>query len=63
MGLIDDVRKKRDSWVRRFEEHRQEDEGTEDGAPSHGTGSYSGTSPRRQRTRRNGPMGPCLAVE
>jgi hypothetical protein len=27
MGLIDDVRKKRDSWVRRFEEHRQEDEG------------------------------------
>jgi hypothetical protein len=28
VGLIDDVRKKRDSWVRRFEEHRQEDEGT-----------------------------------
>lgn len=27
MGLIDDVRKKRDSWVKRFEEHRQEDEG------------------------------------
>jgi len=27
MGLIDDVRKRRDSWVRRFEEHRQEDEG------------------------------------
>ncbi len=27
MGLVDDVRKKRDSWVRRFEEHRQEDEG------------------------------------
>jgi hypothetical protein len=26
MGLIDDVRKKRDSWVKRFEEHRQEDE-------------------------------------
>lgn len=26
MGLVDDVRKKRDSWVRRFEEHRQEDE-------------------------------------
>lgn len=28
MGLIDDVRKKRDSWVKRFEEHRQEEEGT-----------------------------------
>ncbi len=28
MGLVDDVRKKRDSWVRRFEEHRQEDERT-----------------------------------
>ncbi len=28
MGLVDDVRKKRDSWMRRFEEHRQEDEGT-----------------------------------
>ena len=28
MGLVDDVRKKRDSWVRRFEEHRQEDEGS-----------------------------------
>jgi len=27
MGLVDDVRKKRDSWVRRFEEHRQEEEG------------------------------------
>ena len=26
MGLVDDVRKRRDSWVRRFEEHRQEDE-------------------------------------
>jgi hypothetical protein len=26
MGLVDDIRKKRDSWVRRFEEHRQEDE-------------------------------------
>jgi hypothetical protein len=26
MGLIDDVRKRRDSWVKRFEEHRQEDE-------------------------------------
>ena len=28
MGLIDDVRKKRDSWVKRFEEHRQEEEDT-----------------------------------
>jgi len=27
MGLIDDVRKRRDSWVKRFEEHRQEEEG------------------------------------
>jgi hypothetical protein len=26
MGLIDDVRKRRDSWIKRFEEHRQEDE-------------------------------------
>ncbi len=26
MGLIDDVRKRRDSWVKRFEEHRQEEE-------------------------------------
>lgn len=25
MGLIDDIRKKRDSWIRRFEEQRQED--------------------------------------
>jgi hypothetical protein len=28
MGLIDDVRKKRDSWMGRLEEHRQ-DEGEE----------------------------------
>ncbi len=28
MGLIDDIRKKRDSWMGRFEEHRQ-DEGEE----------------------------------
>jgi hypothetical protein len=28
MGLIDDIREKRDSWMRRFEEHRQ-DEGEE----------------------------------
>jgi len=25
MGLIDDVRKKRDSWISRFEEQRQDD--------------------------------------
>ena len=31
MGLIDDVRKKRDSWVKRFEEHRQEEEGAGEG--------------------------------
>jgi hypothetical protein len=23
MGLIDDIRKRRDSWIGRFEEHRQ----------------------------------------
>jgi hypothetical protein len=26
MGLIDDIRKKRDSWMARFEEHRQDEE-------------------------------------
>lgn len=26
MGLIDDVRKRRDSWIKRFEEQRQEAE-------------------------------------
>ncbi len=25
MGLVDDVRKQRDSWVRRFEEQRQDE--------------------------------------
>jgi hypothetical protein len=30
MGLIDDIRKKRDSWLGRLEEHRQ-DEGEEAG--------------------------------
>ncbi|MEQ9619084.1 MAG: hypothetical protein RIG61_07920 [Deltaproteobacteria bacterium] len=25
MGLVDDVRKRRDSWIKRFEEHRQEE--------------------------------------
>ncbi|MER3446515.1 MAG: hypothetical protein C4291_06555 [Candidatus Dadabacteria bacterium] len=29
MGLIDDIRKKRDSWMGRLEEHRQ-DEGDEE---------------------------------
>jgi hypothetical protein len=29
MGLIDDIRKRRDSWMGRFEEHRQ-DEGEEE---------------------------------
>lgn len=27
MGLIDDIREKRDSWMRRFEEHRQNEGG------------------------------------
>lgn len=31
MGLVDDVRKKRDSWMKRFEEHRQEDENVREG--------------------------------
>ena len=26
MGLIDDIRKRRDSWTKRFEEHRDEEE-------------------------------------
>ena len=26
MGLIDDIRKKKDSWMVRFEEHRQDDD-------------------------------------
>ena len=26
MGLIDDIRKNRDSWMARFEEHRQEED-------------------------------------
>lgn len=26
MGLIDEVRRKRDSWSKRFEEHRQDEE-------------------------------------
>ena len=27
MGLIDDLREKRDSWMRRFEEHRRDEGG------------------------------------
>ena len=30
MGLIDDLRKRRDSWMARFEEHRQESNDDED---------------------------------
>jgi len=26
MGLVDDTRKRRDSWIKRFEEQRQEEE-------------------------------------
>ncbi len=26
MGLIDDIRKRRDSWTKRFEEHRVDEE-------------------------------------
>lgn len=26
MGLIDDIRKKRDSWTKRLEEHREDEE-------------------------------------
>jgi len=26
MGLVDDTRKQRDSWIKRFEEQRQEEE-------------------------------------
>ncbi len=28
MGLVDDTRKRRDSWIKRFEEQRQEEEGS-----------------------------------
>lgn len=35
MGLIDDMRKKRDSWTARLEEHRKEPE--EEGGNSDGT--------------------------
>lgn len=31
MGLIDETRKKKDSWMARFEEHRQDED--EDGRP------------------------------
>ena len=30
MGLIDDLRKRKDSWMARFEEHRQERNDDED---------------------------------
>ncbi|MGH7807506.1 MAG: hypothetical protein ACRENT_05385 [Thermodesulfobacteriota bacterium] len=30
MGLIDDVRKKKDSWMARFEEHRQDKDEPDD---------------------------------
>ncbi|HWP92602.1 MAG TPA: hypothetical protein VNN20_10455 [Thermodesulfobacteriota bacterium] len=30
MGLIDDIRKKKDSWMVRFEEHRQDEEDEEE---------------------------------
>ena len=30
MGLIDDIRKKRDSWMARFEEHRQDKDEPDD---------------------------------
>lgn len=30
MGLIDDTRKRRDSWIKRFEEQRQEEEWSPD---------------------------------
>lgn len=32
MGLVDDTRKRRDSWIKRFEEMRQEEEWRPDGA-------------------------------
>ncbi len=31
MGLVDDTRKRRDSWIKRFEEMRQEEEWSPDG--------------------------------
>jgi len=34
MGLIDDTRKRRDSWIKRFEEQRQEEEWSPDNADS-----------------------------
>ncbi|MBI2487579.1 MAG: hypothetical protein HYW01_11645 [Deltaproteobacteria bacterium] len=30
MGLIDDIRKKKDSWMARFEEHRQDKDEPDD---------------------------------
>ena len=34
MGLIDDTRKRRDSWIKRFEEQRQEEEWNPEDADS-----------------------------
>lgn len=34
MGLIDDTRKRRDSWIKRFEEQRQEEEWSPDNVDS-----------------------------
>ncbi len=31
MGLVDDTRKRRDSWIKRFEEMRQEEESSPGG--------------------------------
>lgn len=30
MGLVEDIRKKRDSWMARFEEHRQDKDESDD---------------------------------
>lgn len=34
MGLVDDTRKRRDSWIKRFEEQRQEEEWNPENADS-----------------------------
>ncbi|MCI0454855.1 MAG: hypothetical protein L0Y68_07675 [Candidatus Dadabacteria bacterium] len=36
MGLIDEIRKRRDSWMGRLEEHRQDDGENEDNPVTHG---------------------------
>ncbi len=35
MGLIDEIREKRDSWMGRLEEHRQDEEESEDDSMIH----------------------------